>query len=139
MITEAELIGAWDAAGQDRLGPDGRVSGAVGATAPGRIIYTAEHQMMVLAITSEDLPKAAPEQLDERARAAIASACTAYAGRWELTGDQLLHHIDIAIFPAWMNSTRVRFPSLSGDLLTLTTLPEADGSVSRIYWRRARN
>jgi hypothetical protein len=137
MITEAELIGAWNAAGQDRLGPDGRVTGAVGAGAPGRIIYTAEHQLMVISITSDDLARAPAEQLDEAARAAIASACTAYAGRWELVGERLLHHIDIAIFPAWMGTTRVRFPSLAGDLLTLTTLPEADGSVTRIYWRRA--
>ncbi len=137
MISEAELVGAWNAAGQDRLGPDGRVSGAVGAAAPGRIIYTEGHQLMVISVARDDLPAAPAERLDEAALAAVARACTAYAGRWELVGERLLHHIDIAIFPAWMGTTRVRFPSLAGDLLTLTTLPEADGCVTRIYWRRA--
>ena len=137
MVTEADLVGAWHAAGQDRVEPDGRVIPIIPASAPGRIMYTAEGWMSVVATSGSPVAKGEPTSLTEAERAAAATACTAYTGRWELKDGQLLHHIDAAIFPAWAGQSRVRIPSIQDGLLTLTMLPDATGAVGRVYWRRA--
>ncbi len=136
MITEAQLIGDWSAAGQAQFSPDGTLLKSVPAGAPGRIIYTPDHHVMVVSVEAIALPQGDPDGLSDAEAAAAARACTAYSGRWELEGDRLLHHIDIALFPAWAGKTRVRFPSLDGDLLTFKTLPDSSGVVTHIYWRR---
>ncbi|MFB9904272.1 lipocalin-like domain-containing protein [Allokutzneria oryzae] len=60
-----------------------------------------------------------------------------YAGRYEFTGDKVLHHIEISSFPNWVGTEQWREPELDGDLLTLRT-PAVDGKRSTLVWRRVR-
>jgi hypothetical protein len=138
MVTATDLFGAWNAAGQDRLNPDGTITQLIPASAPGRIMYTPEGFMSVVATNGTPLPTTEPTTLTEAQRAAAAMACTAYTGRWELKDGQLFHHIDAAVFPAWIGQSRIRIPKIDGDLLTLTMLPDPTGAVGRVYWRRAK-
>ena len=135
MITREQLIGAWRSGGSDLLHPDGTVSHVMHPR-PGRIMYTACGHMCVVSGFADGVPNQEPAQLTDAQKAAAAEACVAYSGRWELDGEQLLHTIDVAIFPAWIGSTRVRFPSIEGNRMTYRTLPDAAGNTPRIYWLR---
>ncbi len=135
VITRAQLIGAWRSGGSDLLHPDGSVSHVL-PPSPGRIMYTEDGHMCVVSGFAAEVPAQEPGQLSTAQKAAAAEACTAYSGRWELQGERLLHFIDVAIFPAWVGTTRIRFPLISGDRMTYRTLPNPDGSTPRIYWLR---
>jgi hypothetical protein len=136
MIEPSDLVGAWRSAGQDLLHQDGSISHPMGTAPAGRIIYTADGHVMVISLGQRDVPATDPASLTEAQRAACADGCIAYSGRYRFHGEQLLHQIDLAIFPAWMGQTRVRIPSLEGDKLTLTMLPDAEGAIGRVYWVR---
>ena len=55
----------------------------------------------------------------------------AYAGTFEVKGDQVIHHVQISLIPDWVGTDLVRQAKLDGDLLTLR-LPEDEDLV----WRR---
>jgi hypothetical protein len=132
-MTKDDLVGVWRAAGVERA--DVRRA---------QIMYTSDGYMAVLSTPAQR--RAVAEQqcrmdLDaasasERADAAL--GCVAYAGRFEVKGDIVKHHIDIALNPNLVGHSRVRRVELSGDSLTLCTLPDAKGKVERIRWQRVR-
>jgi len=63
----------------------------------------------------------------------------AYAGRYEVKGDKVCHHIDVSFFPNWVGGANVRNYKFEGKILILTTQPDADGAVERIYWERVEH
>ena len=72
---------------------------------------------------------------DERAAAAL--GVVAYAGRFEVVGDEVRHTIFTAVNPNRVGDTQMRHITLSGDDLTLTSPPDKQGNHFRIHWRRA--
>jgi hypothetical protein len=54
-------------------------------------------------------------------RAQLHKSMLAYAGTYEIAGEKVVHHIDIAWNNARIGSDQVRFFNLDGDRLTLTT------------------
>ena len=61
-----------------------------------------------------------------------------YTGTWELIGDQVLHHVEIAADPTWPGTTQVRDVSFSGDQLVLARSWTVDGRPrrARLAWQR---
>jgi hypothetical protein len=65
----------------------------------------------------------------------------AYAGRFELDGADVLHHVELSLFPDWVGKTQRRHIEWRGaNDLTLTT-PEHTTSrgtrvVNRLRWTR---
>jgi len=45
----------------------------------------------------------------------------AYAGKFTLDGEKVVHHIDVSWNQAWTGTDQVRYYDLSGDMLTITT------------------
>ena len=72
---------------------------------------------------------------DERAAATL--GVVAYAGRFEVTGEQVRHTIFTANNPNRIGDTQVGHVTLAGDDLTLTAPPDSQGNHFRIHWRRA--
>jgi hypothetical protein len=56
-------------------------------------------------------------------KAAAADSFRAYVGRYEVRGDQVIHHIELSLFPNWASTQQTRSFRLSGDLLELTSSP----------------
>jgi hypothetical protein len=79
-----------------------------------------------------DIDATTPEQ-----RAAAVLGVVAYAGRFEVTGDEVRHSIFTAVNPNRVGDTQVRHITLAGDDLTLTSPPDRQGNHFRIHWRRA--
>ena len=73
---------------------------------------------------------------DEQARAM--QGFVAYAGRYSFSGDRVVHHVELSLFPNWVASNQERSVELAGDLLTLSadplllagTVRQAGGPVS---------
>jgi hypothetical protein len=78
-----------------------------------------------------DLGGATPEELVEATR-----SVTCYAGRYELKGDEVHHHVEMALSPNLIGGTLIRRVELKGADLTLSARPDAQGQVRRILWRR---
>ncbi len=80
-----------------------------------------------------DLAGATPEELVDLTR-----SVTCYAGHYELKGDQVHHHVEMALNPNMVGQTMIRRVHIDGPNLTLSALPDAEGQVRRILWRRVR-
>ncbi|MGB6739645.1 MAG: lipocalin-like domain-containing protein, partial [Candidatus Cybelea sp.] len=62
----------------------------------------------------------------------------AYAGRYEVRGDRVFHHVEVSVFTNLIRTTLERQFKISGDTLTIRTLPpEIWGSSNVLVWKRA--
>jgi hypothetical protein len=78
-----------------------------------------------------DLAGATPDELVEATR-----GVTCYAGHYELKGDEVHHHVEMALNPGLVGQTMIRRVQFDGPDLTLSARPDAQGHVRRILWRR---
>ena len=117
-----------------------RLNDVYGDRPSGVIHYGPDGRMMAL-IAHADRPllsgdrQAAPA--DERAAAYKSSI--GYAGRFELEGDWVMHHVDVSTYPNWVGGTLRRQVRLDQGLLVLLTAPQMqDGvrTVIRLVWQR---
>jgi hypothetical protein len=58
-----------------------------------------------------------------------------YAGTFEVSGTTISHNVTIASSPSRVGREMIRYASLDGDLLTLTTPQESYGTA-KLVWRR---
>lgn len=135
-----DLVGVWRVLGEETILKDGTVH--PGAPRTSQIMYSPDGYMGVVSAPNGRKPvseQASRMDLDGTSpteRAEAAAGCVAYAGRFEVKGDTVHHHIDTALNPNLVGQTRTRRIDLKGDDLTLTTLPDAQGNCGRIRWRR---
>lgn len=78
---------------------------------------------------------------DAAARAGAYSTYLAYYGTYEVSGEQVIHHLDGSLFPNWSGEEQVRDLSCEDGDLVLRTPPMrlADGTtvVNELAWARA--
>jgi len=77
----------------------------------------------------------------EEERSEAISTYLSYSGPFEVLADRdtVIHHIEISSFPNWIGNAQVRFATLDGDLLTLSTKPMTFQGVERtakVVWER---
>ena len=139
-MIKSDIVGVYRTLGDDTVGADGRVESDTSRTA--QIMYSPDGYMAVVSMPNgrklaakssggPDLNAATPE---ERAEAAKGMVC--YAGRYELKDGEVHHHIEMALNPNAVGQTIVRRVELKGPDLTLSSVPDAQGSYRRIRWRR---
>jgi lipocalin-like protein len=135
------LVGAWRLVSWENRAADGRVTYPMGTDALGYLIYTADSRFSVM-ISRAGRPGFAAGDLlggtmEEQARAV--GSFVAYAGRYSWHGDQVVHHVELSLFPNWVGSDQERAVELSGDRLTLSASPLLLGGkrqVPRLVWER---
>ena len=136
-----DLVGVWRERGREIVRADGSVTADV--LRASQIMYSPDGYMCVVntptarkkvseTVARMDLDATTP---GERAEAAL--GVVAYAGRFEVTGEQMRHTIFTAVNPNRVGDTQVRRITLAGDDLTLTSPPDRQGNHFRIHWRRA--
>ena len=140
MMREA-LIGTWKLLSLDVIRGEQRRP-LWGETPVGQLIYTEEGRMAAELMATGRRPWTDPDVLrasvDERAEAL--ATYISYAGRWELEGGTVSHHIEVCVIPNWVGMRQTRRVTLNGDNLTLSTAPILiDGGVQAIEarWHRA--
>jgi Lipocalin-like domain len=63
----------------------------------------------------------------------------AYAGRYTLDGHQVIHHVELSLFPNWVGTQQQRFGQLSEKTLILSANPmlmAGRPQVPRLVWKR---
>ncbi len=135
------LLGTWYLAEAFAIDDqEARLYDVYGDRPSGVIHYGADGRMMAL-IAHAGRPllsgdrQAAPA--DERAAAYKSSI--GYAGRFEIDGDWVMHHVDVSTYPNWVGGTLCRQAALEAGRLVLLTAPQMqDGvrTVIRLVWQR---
>lgn len=136
----SSLAGAWqletfviDAAGgveKPRFGPN----------PVGYLIYTPSGRMSATLMGAHRSQLAAPDGASSSHSELVGSLAEflSYAGRYEIRGNHVFHHVEVSVFTNLVGTTLERAFVLSGDELTIRTLPpEIWGTSNRLTWRRA--
>jgi hypothetical protein len=139
------LVGSWRLASWVAIGEDGSVVEPMGADVEGLLMYSAEG-LMITTIGRHARPPISGDDLlagpaDERL--AAAETFIAYSGTFSVEGGDVLHSVDMSLFPNWVGGRQRRHVALSadGDTLTLSTdrvLMRGRPGVQRLTWQRIR-
>ncbi len=135
------LIGTWKLVSVTRDAiPSGEKAGLMGPNPIGYITYGSDGRMMVLIVRSgRKAPRDAAAT--EAEAAALFKSMTAYAGKYSVQGDRVVHEVDISWNEPWTKTKQTRFFKLEGKHLHLTTPPSRDPvdgaySTRTIVWER---
>jgi hypothetical protein len=134
------IVGAWNLVSFDVDEGKGHEKPRFGPNPVGYLIYSADARMAaVLAGTHRPaLSSPAGSAQSEESRTQALLNFLAYAGRYEVRGDRVFHHVEVSVFTNLMGTTLERQFALQGDTLTIRTLPpEIWGSSNVLVWKRA--
>lgn len=105
----------------------------------GYLIYTATGRMSAVLMAAHraklDSPKGATSTQQELVDS-LANFLS-YAGTYEIRGNRVFHHVEVSVFTNLVGTTLEREFNISGDTLTIRTLPpEIWGTSNRLVWKR---
>jgi hypothetical protein len=140
--TQSPLVGSWRLVSFELRDEEGTVTRPWGDEVSGLNTYSAHGYLSEQfgsahrpALTHDDWVNASPEEIDLAARHYFA-----YAGAYEIDGQEVVYRIQVSLMPNWVGKTERRFWSVSGDTLTITTPPLLVGGkqqVSTLVYKRA--
>jgi hypothetical protein len=115
------LIGTYRLLGMEHFTADGKVGMPFGENPKGFIIYTAEGYMSAILMRVGRPDFADGDILAGRddERVAAFGSSSAYAGRYEIVGDQIVHHLEATTYPNWTGTDQPRHFELTDTHLTL--------------------
>jgi hypothetical protein len=138
--TRRGVVGAWSLVSFDVDEGKGVVKPRFGPNPAGYLIYSADARMAaVLAGTHRpELKSPSATSASEDLRTEALQNFLAYAGRYEVRGDRVFHHVEVSVFTNLVGTTLERQFNLVGDTLTIRTLPpEIWGNSNLLVWKRA--
>jgi hypothetical protein len=132
------LVGAWKLVTWRRHPGDGSVVYPLGRSPHGLLIYSADGAMSVHMLVA-DRPALATDDpvggsVEERASAY--STCLTYFGSWEARGNEVVHHVDAALFPNWSRTTQSRPFVFVNDQLILQVKDGHGNVTNEMVWVR---
>lgn len=138
--TASGIVGAWSLVSFDVDEGKGRERPRFGPDPVGYLIYSADARMAAVlsgihrpALSSPAGISASEEQRTESLRNFLS-----YAGRYEIKGDRVFHHVEVSVFTNLVGTTLERQFSIAGNTLTIRTLPpEIWGSSNVLVWKRS--
>ena len=121
----------------------GETEDSYGSNPNGFITYGSDGRMMVLIVRTDRIKPESLERMSDQQRADLFRSMLAYAGRYEIHGDTIEHHIDASWNELWTGTTVVRDVKKEGDRLIYTTKPapfSRDGkvSVTKLVWEKLK-
>lgn len=133
-----DLIGTWTLEAFEMVAGDGTVTTPFGDHPIGRIMYSTDGTMSAM-LGRADRPAFGGRAGDatDADWAGAASTFVAYAGTWTRDGDEVHHHVAIALIPDWIGTTMHRTIGERDGRLTLTVEPRTPGGrAQRLVWAR---
>lgn len=134
------VLGAWSLVSFDVDEGKATAQPRFGPSPVGYLMYTAQARMAaVLGGTHRpELHSPAGTGASEAQRSESLRNFLAYAGRYEIRGDRVFHHVEVSVFTDLVGVTLERQFKIAGDTLTIRTLPpEIWGSSNVLVWKRA--
>ena len=139
-MTKSDLVGVWRLESFELRSSDGQRTFPMGRDAKGYISYTEDGFMSAAIMTlgrksfeSNDIRGGTTEE-----RAEAAGGYLSYCGSYEVKQDQVIHHIEVSLFPNWISVDQVRLCEIEGNRLTLSTNPFFVGGkdqTAHLVWR----
>ena len=139
------LVGTWRlVSASASTASGGRNEAPFGPRPRGVLTYTREGRMSVIISHGGRKPLSRSDRIAAPAeeRAEAFATAFAYAGRYSLGGDKVIHHVEISSVENWVNTDLVRLFELKGERLTLRTPPILVGGViqtTELIWERVKN
>lgn len=135
------FVGTWRLLAFDLRDDAGNVYPALGDDGAGYLVYTADGHMLV-AIQARRPPAFADGDMlggtDAEVRAAYTSY-TSYAGTYTVRGAQVVHRVELSLFPDWIGGEQARTYEFVGNRLVLTAAPTRVRGVDArptLVWER---
>ena len=138
------LIGSWKLVSVTMFGDNGeRINNPFGVNPTGILIYTPEGRMAALLSNDGRKPFSVADWLTAplEEKAGAITSFMAYSGRYTVTGDKVIHKVEVASVQNWVNTELIRSVKLEGDKLTLTAPPTLVNGKNRTFtlvWERTK-
>ena len=138
-----KLVGTWKLLSASLSTAGGERNDApFGPSPTGFLTYTREGRMSAMISYGGRKPLSVSDgslaAVDEKAEAF--GTFLAYSGRYTLTEDQVIHHVEISSLQNWVNTDLVRLIKFQGDRITLATPPTSINEKIQTWelvWERA--
>lgn len=141
-MTPEQLTGRWDIVSWLQLYEDGRRQAPLGENLEGFIRYMADGDMvcMIADASQPNFATGGQWNASEAERARAYSSMLAYAGKWRIEGETVIHAVEQSLFPNWKGGDQRRHVRLEGETLFIEAhleqgTPEA--RTAQLKWRRA--
>jgi len=139
----AQLLGAWRLLTWEAIGEDGTIDLPMGTDPEGVVVYTPDGTMMTTLGRAGRTPITGGDVLagpDDERLAAFGSFI-AYQSRFRMDGRDVIHQVEMSLFPNWVGSAQRRHVELSADgrSLVLSSDPilvRGRMSRQRLAWER---
>jgi Lipocalin-like domain len=135
------VVGRWRLVSYVARAEDGSVAYPLGQNPTGGLIYTAGGWMSAQ-LGATDRSHLATDDLrggTESDRAAAYDSYFAYCGTYAISGDNIVHNVEMCLLPNWVGTEQVRYFEVNGNELLLRTPPiEIGGTtlVNDLTWAR---
>lgn len=130
-MEKAQLLGRWRIVAWVQRYDDGREKHPLGRNPRGFIQYDRERMFCFIA-NGERAPLSGSQWAAPQAeKAAAYETCFAYSGTYEIAGDEILHKVDLSLYPNWVGTTQRRRAVLRNGRLALTARLEEGTSEAR--------
>lgn len=136
-MADNSVVGRWKLKSWRLVGSEGETF-PLGTNAQGTVLYTSDGFMSVMLMAAERPvvgwpPAAMPASVDDT----IAAYATfvGYSGRYEVQGQNVLHHVELASTPTHVGSHFTRGFAVNGDELQLTHRTPS-GIDGYLIWER---
>lgn len=143
-MAENPFVGTWALVSFELRSPNGLVINPFGHDVRGYIIYGQDGYMSVAFMRvgrpnfrSRDLRGTSIEEKE-----LAFDTYFSYCGRYELRGEEVVHHIEVSLIPNWTGEDQVRFYRFHEDQLVLSTPPvlwEGIEQTAHLTWKRSQN
>ena len=140
-MAQNPFVGTWRLVSCELRKMDGHASYPFGLAPVGYIMYNEDGYMSVV-IMSANRPKFAVGDIRGgtiEEKVAAADTYISYCGRYEIQGDNVIHHIEVSFFPNWIGVDQERIFEFDGDKLSLSTPPfqiEGVQQTAHLIWER---
>ena len=115
------LVGTYRLLSFENFADDGEVQTPFGPNPRGFAMYTAEGYMSAILMVRDrpNFPEGDILAATDADRVAAFATSSAYAGRWEIVGDRIIHHLEATTYPNWTDTDQPRNFDLTDTHFTL--------------------
>lgn len=113
----AALLGAWRLTTWEAIGEDGSIEHPMGTEPDGVVVYTPDGTMMTTIARSDRAPISGGDVVGGPAeeRLAAFSSFIAYTSRFRIDGTDVIHQVEMSLFPNWVGTAQRRHVTVSPD------------------------
>jgi len=139
-IEQAKLLGRWRIVEWVQRYDDGREIHPLGRNLQGFIQYDRDRVFCFLCSGERKKLGGSQWTAPDTEKAAAYASCLSYSGTYEIVGSEILHKIDLSLYPNWVGTVQRRGAAFLGDgRIALTARLEEntpDARTAELTWER---